>query len=77
MDQPLFKYAFISIWPNRIERAAVGPFGKTEIVLIKSITAIDVKRGTNALIVTTSDGKTHTYHVMGVESARDILLALL
>lgn len=75
---PLYRYANFTVWPNRVEYA-VGwwIFKKVTILPMKKISSVEASGMTNKLVITMDDGKTHTYHVMQVQKARDAILGAL
>lgn len=74
-EEPLYKYGGFVVWPNRVEYTTGTVFKKTETYPIRKISSVEASKLTNKLTIRTDDGKEHTFHVMGVEKARDAILA--
>jgi hypothetical protein len=88
MTETIFSYARMGfafdVYSNRIEitdKSGFGSFltgGKKETILLKTVTAIDVKGATRKLHVTTADGKTREYNLANKsEEARQAIVGLL
>jgi hypothetical protein len=88
MHETIFHYGRVGftfdVYSNRIEITDKSGFGamftggKKETILLKTVTAIDVKGATRKLHVTTADGKVREYNLGNrSEEARQAIVALL
>lgn len=82
MDDPLYQqsragFAF-AVYRNRIESRVGAYVPHPEIILLRSVVSVDVKRFTGTLVVHTNDGREHKYLIGGewAEAQAAILRAL-
>lgn len=57
----------IVLYKNRLEFKYTGPFAKTEVILLRTVTSIETGIARN-MTITTNDSKKHTIPIFGAEA---------